>query len=110
MAPGDRVLTNATFVSSAGLRIRHGELGVLAVIRAGIPVGSFTQERAARRRQPVHADDRLASEPGLGASCMAGDGNIGAVVVKTLRPAPSRPNSLVAGATAMPGWPLRDAR
>jgi hypothetical protein len=40
---------------------------------------------------------------------MAGDANIEAVVVKTLRLAPSRPNSLVAGATAMPGWPLPDA-
>jgi hypothetical protein len=78
---------------------------VLAVVRTGIPAGS----RVARRRKPVYATDQFASKPGLGASCMAGEGNARVAIVKTLSPARSTSNSLVTRATAVPGWPLPNA-
>ena len=50
VAPGtgtDRVIQRVitrNAESSAGLKVPHVEITVLSVIRAGIPVGSFTQE------------------------------------------------------------------
>jgi hypothetical protein len=41
MASGDTVLTNANAESSAGLKVYHAELAVLAVISSGIAVGSL---------------------------------------------------------------------
>jgi len=41
VAPGDTFLTGTSAASSAKLKVLHAELAVLAVIRAGIPLGSL---------------------------------------------------------------------